>query len=138
MKYSRIHIRTFPTADCGQLSFFEGTRDIPFAMKRFYYICGVEEGKVRGFHAHKQLKQLLFCPYGGIEIILDDGKQRESVVLDNPSEGLVLEGGLWREMRWLKTDSVLCVAVSDYYTEEDYIRDYDMFLEYAKQQEETQ
>ena len=134
MDYTVINIKTIPTEGAGQLSFYEATRDIPFEIKRQYYITGVPEGQVRGFHAHKQLQQLLFCPYGKIEIILDDGKKRESVLLDNPGKGLVLRGGLWREMLWQQTDSVLCVAVSDFYTEEDYIRDYDAFLQYASQQ----
>ena len=133
MNYTVIDIKTIPTEGAGQLSFFESTRDIPFEVKRLYYISGVPEGKVRGFHAHKKLQQLLFCPYGKIEIILDDGKTRESVILDKPGKGLLLNGGLWREMLWQKTDSVLCVAVSDFYTEDDYIRDYDAFLQYASQ-----
>lgn len=130
MEYTLVNIKTIPAEGYGQLSFFEGSRDIPFDIKRIYYISGVPEGKMRGFHAHKQLQQLLFCPYGSIEIILDDGKQRQTVLLDGPEKGLLLQGGLWREMLWKKSDSVLCVAVSDYYTEEDYIRDYDAFLKY--------
>ena len=63
------HIKTIPTVDAGELSFFEANNDIPFDIKRIYYISKVPEGVRRGFHAHKELKQLLFCPYGRIQLI---------------------------------------------------------------------
>ena len=72
-----IHIKTVPTIDAGKLSFFEEFRDIPFNIKRIYYVSNVPEGVRRGFHAHKKLKQLLFCPYGRIQLILDNNKDRE-------------------------------------------------------------
>ena len=127
-----IRIRTVPTEDAGQLSFFEGGHDINFEIRRVYYISKVPEGVRRGFHAHKELKQLLFCPYGEIQLILDDGTVREEITLNDPSVGVVIEKPTWREMLWLKTDSVLCVAASDYYKVEDYIRDYDAFLDYVQ------
>lgn len=125
-------IRTIDSSNCGKLSFFEGEKDLPFSVKRFYYISNVREGTSRGFHAHKQLKQLLFCPYGEIIIVLDDGKRREEILLNNPSIGLIIEKTIWREMIWVKTNSVLCVAASDYYSEEDYIRNYDEFKKYME------
>lgn len=126
-----ISIKTVPTADAGELSFFEAGRDIDFEIKRVYYISRVPEGVQRGFHAHKELKQLLFCPYGEIRLTLDNGLEREEITLDDPSIGVVIEKPMWREMLWLKENSVLCVAASDYYREEDYIRDYNEFLEYV-------
>ena len=126
-----IRIRTVPTDDAGQLSFFEGGHDIDFEIRRVYYISKVPEGVRRGFHAHKELKQLLFCPYGEIQLILDDGSVREEITLNDPSVGVLIEKPTWREMLWLKPDSVLCVAASDYYEVEDYIRDYDEFREYV-------
>ena len=125
-----IHIKTIPTVEAGELSFFETTKDIPFEIKRMYYISKVPEGVRRGFHAHKKLKQLLFCPYGRIQLILENKNGREEIELSDPSIGVVIDQITWREMLWLQKDSVLCVAASDYYKVEDYIRDYDEFRKY--------
>ena len=92
-----------------------------------YYISKVPEGTRRGFHAHKNLKQLLFCPYGRIQLVLENKNGREEIELSDPSIGVVIEEPTWREMLWIQKDSVLCVAASDYYEVEDYIRDYDEF-----------
>lgn len=127
-----VHIKTIPTVDAGELSFFEANKDIPFEVKRVYYISKVPEGVRRGFHAHKELKQLLFCPYGRIQLILENANDREEIELSDPSIGVLIEKPTWREMLWLQKDSVLCVVASDYYKVEDYIRDYDSFIEYAK------
>ena len=122
-----LHIKTIPTVDAGELSFFEGTHEIPFDIKRIYYISKVPEGTRRGFHAHKKLKQILFCPYGRIQLILENRNGREEIELSDPSIGVVIEDCTWREMLWLQKDSVLCVAASDFYDMNDYIRDYNMF-----------
>ena len=122
-----IHIKTIPTVNSGELSFFESINDIPFEIKRIYYISKVPEGVRRGFHAHKELKQLLFCPYGRIQLILENKNGREEIELSDPSIGVVIDQLTWREMLWLQKDSVLCVAASDYYNVEDYVRDYDQF-----------
>ncbi|NCC01767.1 MAG: GNAT family N-acetyltransferase [Clostridia bacterium] len=122
-----IRIKTIPTINAGELSFFEGTHDVDFDIKRIYYISKVPEGTRRGFHAHKELKQLLFCPYGRIQLILENEKGREEIELSDPSIGVVIDKPTWREMLWLQKDSVLCVAASDYYKVEDYIRDYEEF-----------
>lgn len=122
-----IRIKTIPTINAGELSFFEGNHDVDFDIKRIYYISKVPEGTRRGFHAHKELKQLLFCPYGRIQLILENEKGREEIELSDPSIGVVIEKPTWREMLWLQKDSVLCVAASDYYEVEDYIRDYEEF-----------
>lgn len=125
-----IHIKTIPTVNAGELSFFEGTHEIPFDIKRIYYISKVPEGVRRGFHAHKELKQLLFCPYGRIQLVLENKHGREEIELSDPSIGVVIEVCTWREMLWLQKDSVLCVAASDFYKVEDYIRDYDEFRQF--------
>ena len=125
-----IHIKTIPTVNAGELSFFEGTHEIPFVIKRIYYISKVPEGVRRGFHAHKELKQLLFCPYGRIQLILENRNGREEIELSDPSIGVVIDQCTWREMLWLQKDSVLCVAASDFYEVDDYIRDYDIFREF--------
>lgn len=105
--------------------------ELEFPVRRVYYIYGAEKDVQRGFHAHKKLRQLLFCPYGSIRITLDDGHERQSILLDKPGKILQVEPCLWREMEWLVTDSVLCVMASEYYDENDYIRDYAEFLQYT-------
>lgn len=122
-----IHIKTIPTVNAGELSFFEATHEVPFDIKRIYYISKVPEGTRRGFHAHKELKQLLFCPYGRIQLVLENKNGREEIELSDPSIGVVIEECTWREMLWLQKDSVLCVAASDFYQVDDYIRDYEEF-----------
>jgi len=129
MQYQIIKIPSVKTNKSGQLSFFEGERNIPFQIKRIYYIAGVHAGEKRGAHAHKSLKQFLFCPYGSVTVILNDGQNEENVILDDPNLGLLLFPGLWRDIVWNVDLSVLCVAVSDFFSEDDYIRD---FKEYKK------
>jgi hypothetical protein len=128
MEYQIIKIRTVGSPGKGQLSFFEGGRDIPFDIKRIYYICDVPKGVQRGGHAHKNLSQLMFCPYGEIIITLDDGNERIDIPLDDPAKGLMISNLTWREMTWVKDGSVLAVAASSLYDPDDYIRDYDEFM----------
>lgn len=139
MNYQIMQLKTVWNEDSklGGLSFVESERDIPFAIKRIYCIYKTEENQHRGFHAHKKNWQLLFCPYGAIDIILTDGDEKETITLDNPSKGLVLNPGLWREMIWRHDDSVLCVAASEYYDPDEYIRNYDEYLSYRKHQNES-
>ena len=120
-------INTIPTLNAGELSFFESSHDIDFEIKRVYYISKVPEGTRRGFHGHKKLKQLLFCPYGRIQLILENEMGREEIELSDPSIGVIINKPTWREMLWLQKDSVLCVAASEYYDVDDYIRNYDEF-----------
>ena len=126
-----VRIKTIPTIEAGELSFFEANQDINFEVKRVYYISKVPEGVRRGFHAHKELKQLLFCPYGKIQLILENKEIREEITLSDPSIGIIIDKPTWREMLWLEKDSVLVVAASDYYKVEDYIRDYSEFKKYV-------
>jgi len=128
MNLTLLQIKTVSTPNLGSLSFFEADHDIPFPIKRIYYIHGVAKNIQRGAHAHKQLKQLLFCPYGSVKILMDDGHDIAEVILDDPSKGLIITPCVWRDMLWLVENSVLCVAASDYYDEGDYIRDYNEFI----------
>lgn len=116
----------------GALMFLEGERDIPFPIRRVYWITETDADMFRGFHAHKLNCQLLYCPYGKIDIILDDGKEKTTVTLDRPEKGLLLMPGLWREMVWRESGSILCVLASEYYDESEYIRNYDEFLAYSR------
>ena len=79
-----LHVKTIPTVQAGELSFFEGLKDIPFDIKRIYYVSKVPEGTRRGFHAHKMLKQLIFCPYGRIQLVLENACGREEIELSDP------------------------------------------------------
>jgi len=128
-----IDIKSVNTESDGGLSFFESNKDISFDIKRIYYIYDVPTEVKRGFHAHKKLRQLLWCPYGHIDILINDGKNIKTYTLDSPKKGLVILKGYWREMIWKKENSVLCVAASDYYNEDDYIRNYEEFLKYAEE-----
>ncbi len=128
-----IRLQTIATLDSGELTFFEENSDVPFDIKRMYYISKVPEGKRRGFHAHRDLKQLLFCPYGRILLTLENKNGREEIELSDPSVGVIIEIPTWREMTWLQKDSVLCVAASEFYSADDYIRDYDAFKAYLSQ-----
>lgn len=102
--------------------------EIPFDIKRVYYIFGVSVGAVRGAHTHKETVQALFCIQGSIEIVLDDGKKKESVVLSKPNIGILLESGVWHEMQGFKKDTILLVLASKKHDTHDYIRSYDDFL----------
>lgn len=137
--YRVIDVTTIQNEDpkYGALSFLEGKRDIPFPIRRVYWITETEAELHRGFHAHKLNCQLLYCPYGEIDLILDDGEKKTTVTLDKPGKGLILMPGLWREMVWKKSGSVLCVLASEYYDAEEYIRNYDEFISYSKKYREV-
>ena len=133
MDYQLIELPVRATQGLGSLSFIEAGTDTPFEIKRIYYIFDVPKGTQRGGHAHKRLRQLLFCPNGSIEILLTDGVQRASVLLDKPNKGLLIGPGLWRDMLWHTEGAVLCVAASEHYDEADYIRSYEAFLSYRQE-----
>lgn len=113
----------------GSLIAIEEGYNTPFAIKRVYYIFDTKEGVERGFHAHINLKQIAIAVKGSCTFVLDDGKQREEIKLDNPNRGLFIEGLIWREMKDFSQDCVLVVLASEHYDESDYIRDYERFLE---------
>ncbi|MDD6482800.1 MAG: FdtA/QdtA family cupin domain-containing protein [Lachnospiraceae bacterium] len=115
----------------GQLVALEEFKDIPFRIKRVYFMYDTAEGVVRGFHAHKQLEQILVCVHGTCKVLLDNGKEKKVVSLEKPYEGLYVANNIWREMYDFSEDSVLLVLASELYDENDYIRDYDKFLEFV-------
>ncbi|EKT63108.1 sugar 3,4-ketoisomerase [Providencia alcalifaciens] len=116
----------------GSLVSLEQNKNIPFEVKRIYYIFGTKEGVSRGFHAHKNLEQVAICVKGSCRFLLDDGKNKEEIVLDDPSIGLYISNVTWREMHDFSEDCVLVVLASELYDESDYIRDYNVFLEECK------
>ena len=117
--------------DRGMLVALEEMKDIPFDIKRVYYMYDTIEGVRRGFHAHKCLEQILIPIHGTCKIHLDDGFTTEEVVLDKPYEGLYISNNMWREMYDFSPDAVLMVLASEFYDEKDYIRDYDEFLKFV-------
>ncbi|MGE4500921.1 MAG: FdtA/QdtA family cupin domain-containing protein [Hydrogenovibrio sp.] len=112
----------------GSLVALEAHKSVPFEIKRVYYIFGTKEGVSRGFHAHRNLKQVAVCVTGSCRFVLDNGKQREEVLLDCSTKGLIIEDLTWREMHDFSPDCVLLILASEYYDENDYIRDYNEFL----------
>lgn len=128
---SLIQWANFPSLgdERGSLVAVEAEKIVPFAIKRVYYIFGIRKGVVRGFHAHRNLKQMAVCVTGKCRIILDDGKIREEAWLDSPTKCLLIGDLVWREMHDFSEDCVLLVLASEHYDESDYIRNYYEFLE---------
>lgn len=117
----------------GMLVALEEYNDIPFEIKRVYYMYDTKEGVTRGYHAHKSLEQILICIHGSCKIRLDNGREKKIVSLEKPYEGLYVPNNMWREMYDFSPDAVLMVLASEVYKEEDYIRDYDTFLKLVKE-----
>ena len=136
MKHTTVHecrivdIRKY-TDNRGYLAVIEGGDDIPFEIKHIYYLYMVPEA-ARGAHAHKQLQQLLVATSGSVDITLDDGKEKKTFHLDRPWKGLLVVPGLWRDLDNFSGGTVLMCLASEHYEAEDYIREYDEFLEYKK------
>ena len=114
--------------DRGMLIALEEFKDIPFEIKRVYYMYDTKAGVRRGFHAHRSLEQILVCIHGSCKVQLDNGIEKKIVALERPYEGLYISNDIWREMFDFSPEAVLIVLASDYYKEEDYIRDYEEFL----------
>ena len=119
--------------DRGQLIAIEEMKDLPFDIRRVYYIYDTLPGVRRGFHAHKCLQQILICVSGSCKIHLDDGSDTAEVTLDKPYEGLYISNNMWREMYDFTPGAVLLVLASEHYDEADYIRNYNDFIKMAKE-----
>lgn len=111
----------------GNLSVIEGDV-IPFAMKRVYYLYDVPSGAERGGHSHKVQQEFLVALSGSFTVVLTDGKDKISVTLNKPNEGLWIPNGIWRELENFSSGSICLVIASDIFEEADYIRDYNEFL----------
>jgi dTDP-4-dehydrorhamnose 3,5-epimerase-like enzyme len=112
----------------GQLSIAELGGALPFPVRRVYWIHGTKPGVSRGFHAHKELRQLCVCVAGSVRLSLFDGRREESVVLDSNAKGLLIGPGLWHEMHDFSPDCVLMVFADSEYKESDYIRSKEDFI----------
>jgi dTDP-4-dehydrorhamnose 3,5-epimerase-like enzyme len=117
----------------GNLVIAESLKDIPFEIKRVYFINNLENCiSIRGKHAHKELNQVIFCVNGSFILDLDDGSKKQSILMNQDNVGVFLGKMLWHEMRDFSSGCVLLVFASDFYNESDYIRNYNDFKKYSK------
>lgn len=114
----------------GNLSVIENGKTLPFDVKRVYYLYDVPGGESRGAHAHRDLEQFIVAASGSFNVTLDDGKCKRTFFLNRPYQGLYVKPGMWRDLEDFSSGAVCMVLASDVYKAEDYIRDYDEFLEY--------
>ena len=112
----------------GSLVAVESNKEIPFDIKRVYYIWDTAKDVIRGHHAHKKLEQVIVCLSGSCDFILDNGMTRQTVHMDNPTKGLYLKPNIWREFTNFSPDCILLVMASSEYNPNDYIRDYQAFI----------
>lgn len=117
----------------GSLIALENSKNIPFDVKRVYYIWGNKPDVIRGRHAHKKLEQVIICVSGACDFILDNGAERQTIHLDSPTQGLYIKHNIWREFTNFSSDCVIMVLASEFYDESDYIRDYNAFLQQIRE-----
>ena len=115
----------------GNLTVAEGMKDVPFGVARVYWVYDVPGGESRGGHAHKHCREFIVAVSGSFTVTLDDGKERTTVLLNHPYQGLLVETGVWRTLEDHSSGAVCLVLASDPFCEEDYIRDYGEFLNYV-------
>jgi dTDP-4-dehydrorhamnose 3,5-epimerase-like enzyme len=118
--------------DLGLLGVLEANATVPFDIKRVYFIYGVPLGISRGSHGHKELQQLIVPVSGSFDVVLHDGSIEKTFTLDSPAKGLLLEPGLWRNLINFSEDAVCMVLASHDYNEDDYIRDFQVFLDWVE------
>ena len=123
-----IDVREIKEDKRGTLYYLDHFRDLYFKINRVYWVTNVTKGTIRGYHAHKRNKQILICIKGAVNINLDDGLNRESVILADSTRALYLGNNVWHSIEYIEQDSVLLVLASENYEEKDYIRDYEQFI----------
>jgi hypothetical protein len=114
----------------GNITAIQNIIDIPFEIKRVYYLYDVPGGESRGGHAHKELQQVILATSGSFDLIIDDGNVKRTIHLNRPFQGVLMPSGLWRELTNFSSGSICLVLASLEYDESDYIRDYNEFLKY--------
>lgn len=130
-----VRLKAAGKPETGTLWAAEAGREIPFTIKRVYFMQGMAENAVRGNHAHRTLTQVIFAAAGSFALTLDDGAAKQTVQMNDPSCGIVLGPHLWATMSEFSKDCVILVFADDYYEEDEYIRDYAEFLSLAKNHE---
>jgi len=117
----------------GVLSIAECDRQIPFAVKRIYYIYGLAYPRaMRGLHAHKALEQVIFCVNGSFKLMVEDGIEKQYFYLSDPNHGIYIGPRVWHSMFEFSKECIILVLASDYYDEADYIRNYDEFITFVE------
>ena len=116
----------------GNITPVEGDVNLPFCIRRVFYSYDIPGGEARGAHAHKECHQFLVAASGSFEVVLDDGRNKRTVVLNRPFYGLHIPPGIWAAEQGFSSGSICLVLASECYTEDDYIRDYDEFITYTK------
>ncbi|HEB9335472.1 TPA: WxcM-like domain-containing protein [Campylobacter coli] len=131
MNYKILNFNT-KSDDRGSLIALENLKEIPFEIKRIYYIYDTKPEFPRGAHAHRELEQVLIMMEGSCELILNDGKNIKNIILNRPDIGLFIGKNMWREMKNFSYGAKLLVLASDFYNEKEYIRNYNEFLKVLK------
>lgn len=116
----------------GNITVVENGLTVPFGIKRTYYLYDVPGGESRGGHAHKDLYQLIVAASGSFTVTLDDGKVKRTFLLNRPYQGLMVVPGIWRTLDDFSSGAVCMVLASEGYTEDDYIRNYEDFIKFKK------
>lgn len=116
----------------GNLTVAESIKNIPFDIKRVYWVYDVPSGEHRGGHAHKQCKELLVAVSGSFTVTLDDGNEKHTYLLNHPYQGLFIDVNIWRTLDDFSSGAVCLVLASERFEEEDYIRDYNDYMGYVK------
>jgi hypothetical protein len=119
---NKIHNRA------GNITIVEGQKNVPFDVKRIYYLYDIPGGEDRGGHAHKELRQLIVAASGSFDVLLDDGTNKKIVTLNRPNYGLLVVPGIWRELMEFSSGAICLVLASDTYKESDYLRSYKNFV----------
>lgn len=114
----------------GNITPLHGCGELPFDIKRVFYLYDIPGGESRGAHAHKACHQLIVAAGGAFEVFLDDGREKRVVTLNRPYYGLHVLPGIWSAEQAFSSGSICLVLASDFYDETDYIRDYDDYLKY--------
>lgn len=134
-KYKVLEFKEYGD-DRGNLVVAEGSGfDVPFDIRRVFYMYGSDGGIKRGNHANRYTEFVLINVSGSSKVLVDDGEHKEIIVLDKPRMGLYLAPMVWKEMYDFSEDSVLLVLASEHYIDSEYIREYDTFLDVLKQRE---
>jgi hypothetical protein len=113
--------------EAGSITAINELRELPFPIKRIYFLYDVPSGVDRGGHAHKELQQLIIAVSGSFDLIVDDGKKKLTFNLNRPSVGVLMPSGLWRELLNFSSGSICLVLASHEYDENDYVREYEQF-----------
>ena len=121
---NKIHNRA------GNITIVEGQKNVPFDVKRIFYLYDIPSGEERGGHAHKKVSQLIVAASGAFDVLLNDGENKKVVSLNRPDYGLMVVPGVWNQLMEFSSGAICMVLASGVYSEQDYIRSYDEFIKH--------